>query len=966
MDKWTILGIDKTKDKDAIKKAYRAKLVNVNPEDNQEGFMALRQAYDEAMYEADIVEEESSSEDKGLVPGTLEYELNDLYQDFNRRIDVSEWKEFLAREEFSAVDTADEAMTKLLVYLMSYNLVPQEVYKLFVEFFKIDDIKEELCERFPKGFISHILDNATYRDPINYYLFEGDLKDIDRFIDLYYGLDNYIRQQNVEEEKRLIDELDAMDIYHPYLELCKCRYELHKINKTVSSEEERREKYVDELKALQQRGEKLLEKNPDDFYILLFTGDIALIRKDAEGVEKHYGHMAELDPDDYAVQARLGDMYCVKEDYEAARDLYMKLIDINPYDDGARYGLAKANTGLIDKYNNILKEEPDNEKVKYDLVWCYYRNGMSDKCIEVLTGFTPSEENRCEYYDLLGRNYMCLKNYEKALEGMFAWKDAILAIPKEDNSEKALHHKSRFYYANYYIGECYISLKNYDEARKYLHVATLKNHEYIEYAYAALCRLEYETGCYEECLQVCEKIRDTSISFDAYLYMAKCFYQLNDYSNTVGACETAIRIARYFYEPYVILSKLYWECEEYDKVREVIKRFDLLGYPNDDIDVKRARLAMSDRENEKAIEIFQSVLDRRGTEEANLEDEDDYLNIYTWIAGCHERLDQEEKAITFLEQGLEEIPDDVFFLNRIANVCHVMGDFERSIKCANRILEVSQDTAYRRRAYDVKCAALACLKKFEEAKQACELSVEEFGLSRWFAIDYSELLVRMNDLDTCVKVMEKAIAETEDIEMLKPLYGNLCCFYGNEGYVEEAYRVYKEGIERIPEAISIHRSMGFVFLDHGRYEEAIELFKKTIELDTNKDTRTAGLLLLALSHIDDINKPEYKEYHEIAMEQAKGASYAYAYLKNSEYYRAIGEYEKAIECCNLALEEKREKDTFFAYRHDAWQELAYVYFEMGDYAKSKECYEKAIDIFGHNQLFIDGVAKCEKKMSQES
>lgn len=966
MDKWTILGIDKTKDKDAIKKAYRAKLVNVNPEDNQEGFMALRQAYDEAMYEADIVEEESSSEDKGLVPGTLEYELNDLYQDFNRRIDVSEWKEFLAREEFSAVDTADEAMTKLLVYLMSYNLVPQEVYKLFVEFFKIDDIKEELCERFPKGFISHILDNATYRDPINYYLFEGDLKDIDRYIDLYYGLDNYIRQQNVEEEKRLIDELDAMDIYHPYLELCKCRYELHKINKTVSSEEERREKYVDELKALQQRGEKLLEKNPDDFYILLFTGDIALIRKDAEGVEKHYGHMAELDPDDYAVQARLGDMYCVKEDYEAARDLYMKLIDINPYDDGARYGLAKANTGLIDKYNNILKEEPDNEKVKYDLVWCYYRNGMSDKCIEVLTGFTPSEENRCEYYDLLGRNYMCLKNYEKALEGMFAWKDAILAIPKEDNSEKALHHKSRFYYANYYIGECYISLKNYDEARKYLHVATLKNHEYIEYAYAALCRLEYETGCYEECLQVCEKIRDTSISFDAYLYMAKCFYQLNDYSNTIGACETAIRIARYFYEPYVILSKLYWECEEYDKVREVIKRFDLLGYPNDDIDVKRARLAMGDRENEKAIEIFQSVLDRRGTEEANLEDEDDYLNIYTWIAGCHERLDQEEKAITFLEQGLEEIPDDVFFLNRIANVCHVLGDFERSIKCADRILEISQDDAYRRRAYDVKIAALSCLKKLDDARSVCELSANEFGLSRWFAIDYAELLVRMNDLDACVKVMKKAIEETDDEDLIKPLYGNLLCFYGNEGFIDKAYEVFEEGKKRNPEDHMLYRSMGFVYLDHGRYKEAADFLIKAVELDVNKSSFTCGILLQALGKIDDIYKPEYKKYFDIAEEQFKDVNYRYGYVKYSEFLWATGRFEEAIKVCELALAEKRDKDSYFVEHYDAWQELGEVYFNMGNYEKSKECYEKAQEILGHNQLYIDSIAECERRIKEEN
>jgi hypothetical protein len=34
MDKWKIIGIDKTKDKEAIKNAYRSKLVYVNPEDD--------------------------------------------------------------------------------------------------------------------------------------------------------------------------------------------------------------------------------------------------------------------------------------------------------------------------------------------------------------------------------------------------------------------------------------------------------------------------------------------------------------------------------------------------------------------------------------------------------------------------------------------------------------------------------------------------------------------------------------------------------------------------------------------------------------------------------------------------------------------------------------------------------------------------------------------------------------------
>ena len=85
----------------------------------------------------------------------------------------------------------------------------------------------------------------------------------------------------------------------------------------------------------------------------------------------------------------------------------------------------------------------------------------------------------------------------------------------------------------------------------------------------------------------------------------------------------------------------------------------------------------------------------------------------------------------------------------------------------------------------------------------------------------------------------------------------------------------------------------------------------------------------------------------------------------SEFLWATGRFEEAIEACNMALLEKREKDSYFIEHYDAWHELAVVYFNMGDYAKSKECYEKAQEIFGHNQLYIDGIAQCEKMLKEE-
>ena len=46
---FSILEIEKTKEKQAIQDAYRRLLVKVNPEDDPEGFRKLREAYEQAL-----------------------------------------------------------------------------------------------------------------------------------------------------------------------------------------------------------------------------------------------------------------------------------------------------------------------------------------------------------------------------------------------------------------------------------------------------------------------------------------------------------------------------------------------------------------------------------------------------------------------------------------------------------------------------------------------------------------------------------------------------------------------------------------------------------------------------------------------------------------------------------------------------------------------------------------------------
>ena len=62
-DFFNTLGIEATKEEKKIKKAYRARLHAVNPEDDPDGFKRLREAYEEALKYARQKEEEPENLD---------------------------------------------------------------------------------------------------------------------------------------------------------------------------------------------------------------------------------------------------------------------------------------------------------------------------------------------------------------------------------------------------------------------------------------------------------------------------------------------------------------------------------------------------------------------------------------------------------------------------------------------------------------------------------------------------------------------------------------------------------------------------------------------------------------------------------------------------------------------------------------------------------------------------------------
>ena len=112
-DFFNTLGIEATKEEKKIKKAYRARLHAVNPEDDPDGFKRLREAYEEALKYARQKEEEPEN----LSPAEeFISRCEQLYKDFYRRIDEQEWEKLFSEDICISLESGEEVRRDFLYF----------------------------------------------------------------------------------------------------------------------------------------------------------------------------------------------------------------------------------------------------------------------------------------------------------------------------------------------------------------------------------------------------------------------------------------------------------------------------------------------------------------------------------------------------------------------------------------------------------------------------------------------------------------------------------------------------------------------------------------------------------------------------------------------------------------------------------------------------------------------------------
>ncbi|MGL4848685.1 MAG: tetratricopeptide repeat protein [Clostridium sp.] len=896
MDKWGVLGIEKTKDKDEVREGYMKKLPLVHPEEDPEGFKLLRNAYEEALKFCEEEEDDESELDLWMK------EVDRIYKDFSKRVVLENWKEVLDNPLCISLESSEEARNKLLNRFLSDYYVPQEVLICIDEVFNIREKKEELYELFPEGFVDFIINEIVYGGVIDYSLFKiEENKDYDKFLDLYFEIRRNINSRELENIEEKFEEIKALDIYHPYLEM----------------QEARRFLVVNEIEKASGICDRLVELLPDDIQVISTVAEWYWEKKDYENALEYYRKGIEINSNNYNMQSGVADCLLELEEYDNAKTMYRELNRINPYDDYIRNKIYVVNEKIIEKrkadYLNLNYDE------RFNLAWLLFENYRYDETLEV--DFTPKEEDKCEYYDLIGRAYLGLENYSKALDSFNLW---IEKIEKDKKVKELDENEYRVGYAYVQKGKALEKLERLEEALKAYEEAILEDEEeksYLNYKCSVLNKLER----YEETIEISSRaLEEDKDLIAAYINRGVAFSKLGYDREALDDAEITIGIYPYILEAYLINMRVFEKYSRYEEVLNWVKRAEELGIDNDEVKLYRMKSVCFLGEIEEAYTLGNELLEKAKKREVD-EDIIPEVNFEMAIVMMYKNFNG--KAMAYIDKAIKLEKENCKYINYKAYICRTQEKYKEAIEIYERLIELDFENSYPYvqigYIYDMNGHLEEAIKWYEKG---IEVNVEDENAYIYLC----EVYEKLEDFDKCLYYANKQI-EVFNGENDFIYRGAL---YASNGMIEEALEDYFKALEINENNEHAYNNIGCIYKDNKDYIQAIKYFKLAIEKREDK-SNIRPFNNIARCYIAIENFEKALKYYDLAIQTSD--EFSELHYSKGMLLKRMRKYEGAFECFNESL---RIDEKYI----DSVVEICEIYIFKEEYEKAIEYAKKILKL----------------------
>ncbi len=936
MDKqmiWKTLEIEETRDENIIKQAYRSKLTQVNPEDDAEGFMKLRKAYEEALR---LIKTEETGEDESKETGTAKTEVeiwldkvDRVYEDIHKRIDVKHWSELVRDKVCISLDTSLEAGEKLLVFLMSHYNLPQSVWKVLDKEFHYTDQKEQLREKFPDDFIDYMVNQVQTENFLDYNLFEVKGEgNADSYIKQYFEIKG-ILDRNVSEEMdklpELFQEIDSSPFYHPYADVEKMRFSL-----------EPSPEYAADI------ARELTEKYPEDVYILYYGGKIKWNNNDYEEAYGIWSRVLENCPEHYSAKAGIVQYLLKTGEYEKAKDMAVNLLEIYRNDQEMLSCMREANQYLISQYTLKCEENKNDLKLRIELGWCFFQNERYEECEQTLEEVPEEGRGTYDYRYLKGRNYFAGQKYEIALEYFLLCLNALKAI-NENSPEEEKDKLKRLGFILYCTAQCYKETGQYDTSASYFKDAVEAEKNYGDRLYYRdqLSALYLKMDKNEEAIDICDKIiKEDKNYYPAYLHRQEGHFNLKNLQGVMNDFYSCIEIYPGFAKPYVLAAKALYFAGEYHESEKIVLQARETGLSSNELElyyIKDLRCLADDGEKiEKAVQLAGVLKERLNQEDNDIEDPSE---VDFEIGLLYADAGKKDKSLVFLNYAIRQNPSDTRYQLLKADIYLEKEEYERALKyytiMAKELPDLDNIYYNMGRCLEGLCRPAEALEKY---KKVLEINPEHRTVNNIIMNLYQRLYKtteRRKYYDTAVEYANRQLEIVEN-----------CYYYVDRGLLyldgyelEKAIADFKKGAELNGEDLYTYNNAGYAYKILRELDKGIEELKKSISLTKQGETILPYGNLVSCYEISK----QYEKAIEILDEAiALFPEETNMYERKGEIYIKMGQYEKALE----------EYKKLYGFAQKSKDE---VYINIGDTYEAAGCnvkaflyYKRAVNINSEN------------------
>lgn len=829
-ESFTVLGIERTKDKGMIKTAYRALLSQNNPEDHPEEFKRLRQAYETAVKYADSREEDAPEKETDVEDATpsgrIAAEFKSIYANMEMRRNPAVFEEFFNKDIFYYLGEDELCRKEILVFMMSHYYFPTAVWKILDVKLRISAGEKELKETFPADYINFLIAKCNNGEEVNFDQFVGPADaDYDGFIHCTERIYQALREEKLEDAAKHLETAEQMGIYNPVLDLSRA---------VILKQTGRAAEGLAVLKAL-------YEKYPEDEVAWYNYAEALWSEGEKDDAAVIYLKLKKNNDKHYMSNVRLTEWYYERQEYETAKKHAYCVIKFG-CDDKFRDLLRRINDNLEVKYIENIKKN-NNYKDKMELCWCYLQSEKLLECIKLAKTIKDEVEDkdRTEYIGMMAKIYVECGSFSQAVPFAKGWLEAL-------KREKPEEYKSKIHTAHYLLAECYHFMasqdnKLFEQAAKELEEIG----EDLQQEYGFLIKLAYiyaDAANIRECERIAQQLEKKRI-YIGHNILLEAYLRAGDARGVIAQSKVVLRYFPDMPRPYELAAKAFYDYASKEGLKDVLELAKKNGVQTDILNAYQSLCDREDRpDGEQLTERIKKIREgsirrfRESGDEEDFEKALDELNLcfndYPGSFLLVERgllylaAKKYDEARRDFEKAVEDNLYNRYAWNNLGCVYLEQGLYDKAFTCFNKSVCASGGEYMLAYANIADCYDGAC--QYEEEEQQYQLLMQKFN---------------RKDVDYYSSLMEvyKNLGKWEEARRLALQYGGTQIKYYQEilgvalemGRMKEAENIVRQWSKLFglwnKKDMTFYRETSWYYLLAGKPEMAVREMEKAVKIE---------------------------------------------------------------------------------------------------------------------------------------